>query len=106
MTASALSALEALRQRFLVRAQGDLIAVQRTFDGRGEDEPAFRARIHQLAGAAGTFGFGSVSEAAIVIDDQLIAGAQASAEDLRRLIDALETIVPSSSDSDFTELGS
>ena len=34
-----------------------------------------RRIVHQLAGAAGTFGYGELGELAISIDDRLIEGA-------------------------------
>lgn len=46
--------------------------------------------VHGLAGAAGTFGHGAISEAAIEIDDALTAGRPVDAAALARLLAALE----------------
>lgn len=58
-----------LRARFLTRCEGDLARIERLLDGQPLDTGELRALVHGLAGAAGTFGFPDISEAAGDCDD-------------------------------------
>ena len=59
--------LEQLKLRFLERTRGDLDII------RTERDPErLRAVVHRLSGAAGTFGYTSLSVAAGEVDDQLM----------------------------------
>ena len=61
--------LAPLRDRFRLRCSDDLTRLRglRADDGDGE---ALRAMAHNIAGAAGIFGFSALSEAAGAIDDR------------------------------------
>lgn len=78
--------MAALRARFLARAAEDLMRL------RGPDALAdaeLGARVHQLAGAAGVFGFPELSRLAAIVDHGLHRG---EAVDLIPLIAALESL--------------
>jgi HPt (histidine-containing phosphotransfer) domain-containing protein len=83
--------LAVLRGRFLIRCADDLVVI----DGAMEDallrlEPAFKMVIHRLSGAAGTFGFWAISEAAGPIDDLLQGGTAPDDAQLQALTKALQ----------------
>jgi HPt (histidine-containing phosphotransfer) domain-containing protein len=63
MTADPTAVLAGLRQRFLRRAAGDLDQLRAWRDGFF-DKDALYLLVHRLHGAAGTFGFPTVSAAA------------------------------------------
>ena len=63
------TALEAIKARFRARCVGDRQA--RAAAVQAGDAPVARAPAHKLAGAAGTFGFQALSEAALLLEDQL-----------------------------------
>lgn len=81
--------LAPLRQRFRARAAEDLKALRRL---AAEDltHPELRRLAHNIAGAAGTFGFPSLSTAAARIDDILVEGATPGAAELSELEAELE----------------
>jgi len=88
--------LAPLRDRFRARLDADraqLVILSRG-DPRSED---LRRLVHNLAGAAGTFGFGPLSKAAIEIDDQMASGSPADVDSLDRLISRLDEAVRSTS---------
>ena len=69
----------ALRTRFC----GRLLEYANQLEQHVSDCPASNASIadliHRIAGTAGSFGFGSVSAAAAVLDERLVSGAEACA---------------------------
>lgn len=85
-------ALEALRLRFVARCVGDLARLRDLARGdlrSGE----LQDLAHSLAGAAGTFGFPHVSEAAGRVDDHFALGKTPSPVDVHALIAALQEVV-------------
>jgi HPt (histidine-containing phosphotransfer) domain-containing protein len=64
--------LAPLRDRFRTRTAEDLIRLRALLAAGDADE--LRRLAHGIAGAAGTFGFPKLSEAAILIDDDYVAG--------------------------------
>ena len=86
--------LAALRARFRDRALAD----RETLDFLARENPAsdeLRRLVHNLAGTAGTFGYRSLSEAAMEIDDQMASGMAADPASLDRLKDRLNELVQS-----------
>ncbi|MFC5344416.1 Hpt domain-containing protein [Brevundimonas staleyi] len=73
--------LAPLRERFRKRAADDLarLRVLMTED-LGADE--LRRLAHNIAGAAGTFGYPALSAAAMAVDDEYVAGRTPNAEHL------------------------
>ena len=62
-----------LRERFLVRSAADLKAIEAALANPATmDAAALRSLVHRLSGAAGTFGFPKLSEAAGAADDALM----------------------------------
>lgn len=80
--------LAPLRARFRVRAVEDLARLRTLREAN--DAAELRRLAHSVAGAAGTFGFGALSEAAIVIDDDYVAGRTPQLAALERLERELE----------------
>lgn len=74
--------------RFRHRLDADRAAIVSLSDSHDLDQ--LRAIVHRLAGAAGTFGYGSVGDVAIALDDKLAAGRAVTAADVARLLAALE----------------
>ena len=88
--------LAPLRDRFRARLTAD----RAELDGLSHGDPMsadLRRLVHNLAGAAGTFGFGPLSRAAIEIDDQMASGLPADARSLDRLKQRLDEAVQSAS---------
>lgn len=81
--------LSPLRDRFRARLAADSadLDVLSQGDLKGED---LRRLVHNLAGAAGTFGFGPLSRTAMEIDDQMASGLPADAGSLDRLKQGLD----------------
>jgi HPt (histidine-containing phosphotransfer) domain-containing protein len=79
-------AVDALRQRFRARCGAD----RATLAGAvaAGDIAAVRMIAHRLAGAAGTFGFGPLSQAALLLEDQIAFGDPADPE-LVAVVDGL-----------------
>lgn len=83
--------LATLRERFRVRAKADRATLERLALGDpGSDE--LRRLVHNLAGTAGTFGYGLVSQAAVEVDDQMASGMPADPASVRRLMDRLDEV--------------
>lgn len=86
-------ALAPLRQRFRTRAADDLERL-RALRAGGQDSEALRTLVHNMAGAAGIFGYTTLSEAAMAVDDSFFAGQAPDAAQLdlleRRLADVAE----------------
>lgn len=88
--------LAPLRERFRARAQADRAALELLALGDPcSDE--LRRLVHNLAGTAGTFGYGSLSQAAVEIDDQMASGLPADLASVDRLKDCLDEVVQRSS---------
>lgn len=84
--------LAPLRDRFRTRAKSDL---QRLQDLAASDPAgdALQRLVHNIAGAAGTFGYASLSEAAMAIDDQFAAGLAPESAQLTLLQQRLRAVV-------------
>lgn len=79
--------LAALRARFIDRTRKDGDALETAF--RSGDDAVVEHLAHNLAGAAGVFGFGDLGDAARAIDDAYAAGERptsAAITDLRQRI--------------------
>lgn len=76
--------LAPLRERFRERVAGDLARLRhlRAGDLAGGE---LKALVHNLAGAAGTFGHPALSEAAMAIDDRYAVGTLPDAAQLALL---------------------
>lgn len=86
--------LAALRARFRDRAMADRQALELlAHDDLTSVE--LRRLVHNLAGTAGTFGYRSLSQAAMEIDDQMASGSPADTASLNRLKDCLNELVQS-----------
>ena len=81
---------EALRARF--RAFCGTEAARLRAHLAGTPEPDLVALVHGLAGAAGTFGYPQVGDAAVAIDSDLAAGETPTPEALADLADRLEAL--------------
>ena len=83
-------ALLDLRRRFRLRCVQDLVVLQGARQSaEGLVGQAFRVMVHQLSGAAGSFGYGELSRLAGVIDEALSQETAPCATDLDRLQIAL-----------------
>jgi HPt (histidine-containing phosphotransfer) domain-containing protein len=91
MAADPQAALEALRQRFLRRAAGDLDLLVRYAAGEASVEDV-RFAVHRLNGAAGSFGYPEVSTAASWVETDWPAGGGPDPERLETLISALRAL--------------
>lgn len=83
--------LAALRAKFRARSATDLVRLRVLVQG----DPAsadLRHLVHSLAGAAGTFGFPALSEAAALIDDAYAAERLPDRPMLDRLERELEVV--------------
>ncbi|MDG2531218.1 Hpt domain-containing protein [Caulobacter endophyticus] len=78
--------LAPLRAKFLVRVADDLARL-RSADTSMKDRHYV---VHRLAGAAGVFGYGKVTDLARELDDLLIEQGEAPPEAFAELIAALE----------------
>ena len=85
--------LAPLRERFRKRATDDLARLRALMTG---DLAAseLRTLAHNMAGAAGTFGYAALSEAAMAVDDRYVAGGTPDAAQLalleQRLVEAAD----------------
>lgn len=83
--------LAPIRDRFRARAladRGDLELLAKG-DPTSTD---LRQLVHRLAGTAGMFGFGALSQAAVEIDDQMALGLPANPASLDRLKERLDEV--------------
>ena len=87
--------LAPLRDRFRARAMADRAELQALADG-DPTSAELRRLVHNLAGAAGTFGYGPLSQAAIEVDDQMASGLPADPASLDRLKERLDEVVRAS----------
>jgi HPt (histidine-containing phosphotransfer) domain-containing protein len=84
-----------LRSRFVARSADDMAALRGHFGGAPLDAASLRLIVHRLSGAAGTFGYAEVSDAAGEADDALLERPDQTDDALVRLIQALERMVAS-----------
>jgi HPt (histidine-containing phosphotransfer) domain-containing protein len=89
-------ALGRLRTRFVARAADDLAALRQHLGGEHMAPEPLRFLVHRLAGAAGTFGYRDVSEAAGRCEDDMLASSSHLEASLSRLADALISLVDGS----------
>ena len=73
---------------FRARLEDDRQAIAELSDSGDLNE--LKRIVHGLAGAAGTFGYGEVGDIAIEIDDVFARGESVGAQDIARLLAALE----------------
>jgi HPt (histidine-containing phosphotransfer) domain-containing protein len=85
--------LAALRSRFIARGAEDLAVLRGHLDGGPLDATALRFTVHRLAGAAGTFGYPEISEAAGKAEDDILERPDRSEISLRHLVGVLEQLV-------------
>lgn len=88
--------LAALRDRFRSRAESDRATLVLLAQGN-LDSDKLRRLVHNLAGTAGIFGYGSLSQAAVEIDDQMASGLSADPASVDRLKARLDEVVRPSS---------
>ena len=84
--------LAPLRDRFRARAIADMAQLDLLAVG-DPNSIELRRLVHNLAGTAGTFGYGPLSEAAIQIDDDMASGLPADPAKLRRLKERLDEVI-------------
>jgi len=84
--------LAPLRARFRARVASDRAELERLAGG-DRTSPDLRTLVHNLAGAAGTFGYGPLSTAAMNIDDQMAAGLPADPASLGSLKQRLDEVL-------------
>ncbi len=82
--------LASLRARFLDRCVGDLERVVRLRERDALNSEEMQVVVHRLAGAAGTFGFTAISDAAAECDDALAQGQAPDRSKVERLTAAIE----------------
>ena len=77
-----------LRDRFRARAASELLELQDVSDADLSSQTLHRL-AHNLAGAAGTFGYAELSQAAMELDDQMSSTGVAAPASLERLREQL-----------------
>ncbi len=82
--------LASLRARFLSRCVTDLERIVRLRERDALNSEEMQALVHRLAGAAGTFGFPAISDAAADCDDVLAQGQAPDRSKVERLTAAIE----------------
>ncbi|MFK4057907.1 Hpt domain-containing protein [Brevundimonas sp. NPDC046655] len=82
--------LASLRARFLDRCVSDLERIEKLRERDALNSEELQALVHRLAGAAGTFGFLVISDAAADCDDALVQGQAPDRSKVERLTAALE----------------
>lgn len=86
--------LAPLRDRFRARALADRAELEVLAADPTSDD--LRRLVHNLAGAAGTFGYGPLSQAAVEIDDQMASGRPVDPASLDRLKERLDEVAQAS----------
>jgi HPt (histidine-containing phosphotransfer) domain-containing protein len=76
--------------------RGRLAHDRRVLARHRNDIAHVRVVIHQLAGAAGTFGYAELGDIALALDDRLAEGLAVKADDIAVLIAALDQALDSS----------
>ena len=84
--------LAALKSRFIARAAEDLATLRGHLNGPRLDPTTLRFTVHRLCGAAGTFGYPEISQAAGLAEDDIIERPDQSDASLRRLAETLERL--------------
>jgi HPt (histidine-containing phosphotransfer) domain-containing protein len=83
----------ALKLRFRDRCATDLSVLQQRLHTPEAVSPAeLKTLVHQMAGAAGAFGFPQLGAVAMRLDNQLWAGQPPSREDVQALVDELSAM--------------
>lgn len=82
--------LAPLRAKFRARAADDLARLRALREAN--DQAELRRLAHGIAGAAGTFGFPELGKAAVVIDDDCVAGRTSERSAFDRLQRELEAV--------------
>lgn len=85
--------LNALKTRFRAFCGQEALRIRAHL--AGTPEPDLAALVHGLAGAAGTFGYPEVGDAAIALDDVFVDGGTPAPEALTDLADRLERLAAS-----------
>jgi Hpt domain. len=85
--------LAALKLRFAERCRQDRDDLRRLSADGELASPDARRLIHGLAGAAGSFGFGPLSEAAAVADEAYGEGRVPDHRDVARVLDLLDDML-------------
>ncbi len=83
--------LEALRALFIERCRADLDQLA----GLDSSHRDIGAIAHRLAGAAGSFGYPEISEAASVVDDRARYGPPPSPEEIQDMKRAMKQAIES-----------
>lgn len=78
--------LEHLRALFIERCRTDL----EQLGALEPDHPDIGVIAHRLAGAAGSFGYPEISEAAAVVDDRVRSGPKPTPEEVSEMRRAME----------------
>ena len=73
------------------RCAEDLAVLERA-QAAGVDPETLRATVHRLSGAAGTFGYGALSELAGVVDDRLVENLWPTSSELDALVQAVREL--------------
>jgi HPt (histidine-containing phosphotransfer) domain-containing protein len=81
--------LAQLKSRFIARSTDDLASLRGHLDGARLDAATLRFTVHRLSGAAGTFGYAEVSQAAGLAEDDLLDRPDSADASLRRLVEVL-----------------
>ncbi len=85
--------MAALTQRFLERCAADLADLQALIQTGQTGSPEVRRIVHGLAGAAGTFGFVSLGDAAAAADEVLADGGTLTPVQIAPVLVRLEELV-------------
>ncbi|WP_426039653.1 Hpt domain-containing protein [Brevundimonas sp. DC300-4] len=85
------AAMIALKARFAARCEADKASLQAIVDSGDVSTPELQSLTHKLSGAAGTFGFPSIGNAAAEIDNAISDGRTPSLNDVLGLIGAMQT---------------
>ena len=81
----------ALKARFAERCEADKASLQAMVDSGDVSTPELQSLTHKLSGAAGTFGFPSIGNAAAEIDNAISDGRTPSLKDILELIGAMQS---------------
>ncbi len=85
-----------LRTRFLDRCADDLVEIEFAIaTPQSFERDKLRAVVHRLAGAAGTFGFASLSAAAGAADDVLMTADGVLGDELTHVVAELKAAIAS-----------
>jgi HPt (histidine-containing phosphotransfer) domain-containing protein len=80
--------LAQLKSRFIARSTDDLAGLRAHLDGARLDAATLRFTVHRLSGAAGTFGYAKVSQAAGQAEDDLLDQPENADASLRKLVES------------------